>query len=321
MKKKETSMLDFDWYEGNVIKNYPWGADYNPWYNLFPYMIPYESNYWEAQGKVSLAGMVGPAKYALTLKGGLPFASDNKYAWYDVDNDSTSVVMDGKVKGVNLGGDFWLRVPLSSTVALPFVVSAGYKQTKRDGAGWDSYDDFNTYKHKGENLFIRAGGGMDFTPANGTKVAASIYYDYLSMKEKASFDWYDWINAYSDYPKQAEHRLTLKALAEKELTPVFILRGGVSAFYGWVKSDYASLIDDNGGIEYPVDASLSGYNMGVNASMGATVKLNKVSLEPFLNAGYVKYKVNGDGTYDGDLFQMKLDKVNWLVGGGLSVKF
>lgn len=46
---------------------------------LYQYMIPFKSKYWEAQGKVSLAGLIGKAKYAFTLKGGAPFASDNKY--------------------------------------------------------------------------------------------------------------------------------------------------------------------------------------------------------------------------------------------------
>ncbi len=327
-EKKETSMLDFDWNEGNVIKNYPWGVNDNPWYNLFPYMIPYRSKYWEAQGKLSAAGMLGAAKYAFTLKGGLPFASDNKYTGGD-DEDGI-MNWEGKVKGFNIGGDFWLRVPLSNAVALPFVVSAGYSQIKRDGDYWWDATSVDTYGHEVKNLFVEVGGGVDFTPAKGTRLAAGLYYAYLHAKENAYFDWDDldddtyspeYHYTYSDYPKNTQHRLTLKMLAEKELTPVFVLRGGVSAFYSWVKSDYTSAAIEYSWPYYPMAISLSGYNVDVNASMGATVKLNKVILEPFLNAGYVKYKVKGDGTYDDDLLQMKLDKVNWLVGGGLSVKF
>jgi hypothetical protein len=61
--------------------------------------------------------------------------------------------------------------------------------------------------------------------------------------------------------------------------------------------------------------------MGVNASIGATVKIDKVSLEPFINGGYVKYKTSGDGTYGTDPASAEFDKTDWIIGGGLSVKF
>jgi hypothetical protein len=61
--------------------------------------------------------------------------------------------------------------------------------------------------------------------------------------------------------------------------------------------------------------------MGVSVSAGATVKLDKVSLEPFVNAGYVKYKTSGDGTMGPFVLDAEFKKDNWLIGGGLSVKF
>ena len=75
-EEKETNLFDDD---GSAIKNYPWAAEDNPALNLYPYMIPFKSKYWEAQGKVSVDGKAGSAKYAATLKAGLPFASDNRY--------------------------------------------------------------------------------------------------------------------------------------------------------------------------------------------------------------------------------------------------
>jgi hypothetical protein len=230
--------------------------------------------------------------------------------------------MKGKVKGFNVGGDFWLRVPLSDKVVLPFVVSAGYKQIKRDGDGWDTDDYFNAYKHKAENLFIRAGGGIDFTPAKGTKLALGLYYDYLSAKEDLKYDDDGTIYLYSDFPEQVEHRLTLRLLGEKALSPAVAVRGGFSAFYGLVKSDYA--YDYYNGY-YLMAVSPKGSHMGVNASVGASIKLNKVILEPFINGGYAWYKTDGDGIAVEDttmyLLRMKLDKENWHVGGGLSVRF
>jgi hypothetical protein len=273
---------------------------------------------------LSVAGMIGAAKYALTLKGGLPFASDNKYTW-SVNSDQEE--LEGKVKGYNVGGDFWLRVPVSTKVALPFVVSAAYKKIKRDGDLARSFGP-TWYENEAEYTNVGVGGGVDFTPDKGTKVAAGLYYDYIRTSQEATFDDYfpgDYGRyIYPDMPTQTEHRLTFKALAEKEITPAFALRGGFNVFYGWVEADYATRFAYNGVHlpDYNFDISADGSNMGVNASVGATFKLNKVALEPFLNAGYVKYSVDGDGLHgDAGPISGKNDKANWHVGGGLSVRF
>jgi len=320
-EEKETSMLAAD---GDYGINWPWAASGFFESTLFPYMIPYKSKYWEAQGKLSVAGMIGAAKYALTLKGGLPFASDNKYTW-SVNSDQEE--LEGKVKGYNVGGDFWLRVPVSTKVALPFVVSAAYKKIKRDGDLARSFGP-TWYENEAEYTNVGVGGGVDFTPDKGTKVAAGLYYDYIRTSQEATFDDYfpgDYGRyIYPDMPTQTEHRLTFKALAEKEITPAFALRGGFNVFYGWVEADYATRFAYNGVHlpDYNFDISADGSNMGVNASVGATFKLNKVALEPFLNAGYVKYSVDGDGLHgDAGPISGKNDKANWHVGGGLSVRF
>jgi hypothetical protein len=304
--------------EKRVIRIIDGGASINPFtaandypqYNFFPYMIPFKSRYWEAQGKVSAAGQMGPAKYAVTLKGGVPFATDNNYV-------RTEYEFDGKVKGFNVGGDFWLRVPVSATVVLPFVVSAGYKKMKRNG----SYEDEGAvYEHEAENIFAQLGGGVDVTPAKGTRLAAGIYYTYLQTKQNAYFDEYN----YPDMPEYSEHRLTLKMLAEKELTPAFALRGGFSAFYGFVKSDYAY---QDFSEEGEFNTSADGFVWGLNVSLGATVKLNAVVLEPFLNGGYAWYKTDGDGILVGPYvggpyyIETEFKKNDWHVGGGLSVRF
>jgi len=330
--EQKKTVLDY-YYSGEpgyLIINYLWAADAGTdmWPLLYNYMIPYKSKYWEAQGKLSVAGLIGAAKYALTLKGGLPFASDNKYFYFYYYSGHTAE-MDGKVKGFNIGGDFWVRVPVNAKVVLPFVIGAEYGTIKRDGAGIDSYD------HETKNLAIRVGGGVDFTPAKGTKLAAGLYYDYLSIKEDTWNDYYDYYDIgennyslymYSDMPQRSEHRLTLRLLGEKELSPAVALRGGFNAFYGLVRSDYAFSTyynEDDGDISYdaPLDLSTKGYNWGLGASIGATVKVGKISLEPFLNGGYIQYKIDGDTIIDGWLLKTKFEKTNWLVGGGLSVKF
>lgn len=317
-EEQQTVFTDDD---GDVTTNYPWAAENDPAFNLYPYMIPYKSKYWEAQGKVSVGGNIGPAKYAFTLRGGLPFASDNQY-----DRGDYVYAMEGKVKGFNVAGDFWLRAPVSDRVVLPFVMSAGYKTAKRDG----EYDEGGiwtvNYEHEIKDMFVKVGGGVDITPAKGTKVAAGLYYDFLRSTQNAHFrDFYSpaefYVDDYTDMPKYTEHRLTVKALAEKELSQNVALRGGFSVFYGLAKQDFAYAANDEEGPFLPVDMSSTGSIYGVNASVGATVKLAPVTLEPFFNAGYMKYRTSGDGTISTSPIDAELSRTNWLVGGGLSVKF
>jgi hypothetical protein len=320
--EKQETILFAPW---GVETNYPWAAEDWPEENLYPYMIPYKSKYWDAQGKVSVEGFMGPAKYDFTLKGGTSFASDNQYAYaFDYAN---AAEMNGKIKGFNIGGDFWLRFPVSDALVLPLILGTEYKTIKRDGSGLDRGTIPVTYDHETKNLSIKAGGGIDFTPAKGTRLAAGVYYDYISMKQNTYNDYNAFsngvfiIDSYSDMPKQTENRLTLKALVEKELTPAFVLRGGFNLFYGLVKSDYAYAAYWNGLPYNPLNVSPSGSNVGVTASIGATVKFNQVTLEPFINGGYAHYSISGDGTYGPAPVHMELKKNNWLVGGGLSVKF
>ena len=44
---------------------------YFPWTNLFQFMFPYDSKYWEFIFKGSLKGEIGPAKIAFTVRGWL----------------------------------------------------------------------------------------------------------------------------------------------------------------------------------------------------------------------------------------------------------
>jgi hypothetical protein len=323
---KETLMFEAG---GDSWRNWPWAAEDGPAVSLFPFMIPYDSKYWEAQGKVSVDGNAGNIRYAATFKAAIPFASDNQYIIGEDYIDESELV--GKVKGYSVGGDFWLRVPVSSTVVLPFVVSAAYKSIERDGTGFSFWNSFYrstiNYNHTETNLNVKIGGGADITPSKGTKIAAGLYYDYISAKQDANFDdtflsGVFFVDTYADMPKYSEHRLTIKALAEKDLTETLALRCGIGAFYGKVKSDYAYSAYDSGGVPYDaLDLSANGSSMGVNASIGASVKLARVSLEPFLNAGYASVSTSGDGVYGPLPVSAELDKTNWQVGGGLSVKF
>lgn len=325
---KEEKRTQMFWPGLGTLENYPWGAEGDLDESLYAYMIPYKSKYWEAQGKVSVDGKIGGVKYAVTLKGGLPFASDNEYTHsYDTVIEAERT---GKVKGFNVGGDVWFRVPLSSTVALPFVVGAGYQEIKRDGSGVEIDGPLVNSGHEEKNLSVRAGGGVDITPAQGTRVAAGLYYDFISVQqniyqdytcEDGSCYYYD---DYTDMPASKEHRLTLKAMMEQDLGSKITVRGGFNVFYGLAQSDYGFGSQYwSGGYDFygPFDISTSGTNMGLNASVGMTLKLGAVSLEPFFNGGISKYQTSGYGTYFIYPMRLEVDKSNWHLGGGLSVRF
>lgn len=306
------------YFHGINIKNYPWSAENIPFLNLYPFMIPFKSSYWEAGGKASVLGMMGPVKVALTLRGSLPFSSENEY-------DCITYGTRGGVQGVNVGGDFWVRVPLSDHVILPFVVSAGYKTLKRDGEGNTPGSLLLTYEHESKDFFVKAGGGADIKLADDAKAAAGLYYDFIRTDQRlhirdVAANWF-FDDNYTDMPNYSEHRLTVKTLVEKELCAGTVLRGGVNVFYALVKSSYGYLAYNEFMSYMPLNADTDGWTAGVNASIGATVKLNSVSLEPFINAGYAKFKTSGEGAFGPLAAYMSLDKTNWLMGGGLSVRF
>ena len=307
-----------------MLVNYPWGAEDYPEYNLLPYIIPFDSKYWEANAKVSAAGKTGPVSYMFTLRGGLPFAADNEYVYSDLE-DPESFWAEGKVKGFNVAGDLWMRYAVSDNISLPFVVSAGFKKITRDGSGFFDGGFPIEYEHEAKDIFVTVGGGAEMTPTSGTRLAAGLYYNYLKSEQNAQFiepgdpSWY--FDNYTDMPKTSEHRLTLRLLAEQELNSVLSLRGGLSAFYGLAKRDYSYYAMSDSDMYWPVDVSADGAHYGVNASLGASIKAGAVVLEPFINAGYAKLKTDGDGVTWFVPTYVEANKTNWLAGGGLSVKF
>ena len=320
-EEKETLLSEFG---GDFWRNWPWAAENAPALSLYPFIIPFDSKYWEARGKISAAGAAGPGSYAVTVNAGLPFASHNQYFLaYDSGDAAT---MEGNVKGYSVGADAWFRLPLSAKMVLPLVVSIGYKKIERDGSGLSNYSSALNYEHTAKNLNAKLGGGVEMTPSEGTKIAAGLYYDYISTKQDIYIeDIFNSITYYADtygkMPDASEHRLTVKVAAEKDLTRMVVLRGGFSVYYGRAKNDYAYSADSSGSSYDALEVSVDGSTMGVNASIGATVNLGQVGLEPFLSAGYAKYSADGDGFLGSLPVSVDMDKTNWLVGGGLSVKF
>jgi hypothetical protein len=170
---------------------------------------------------------------------------------------------------------------------------------------------------------IEAGGGLDKELIKGTRIGAGVYYNYLQNKidfSGSATNGIDWgmIN-YSGYPKQREHRVILRVAGEKEINPMVALRMGLNLFYGWVKEDLN--FDYNTSAPYTnfSNASLDGRHWGIGASFGATVKLERFSLEPFFGGGYRNLELNGDGFDLSCNAPVDWDKIRkeWFVGGGL----
>jgi hypothetical protein len=291
-------------------------------------MTPFRSDYYESIGKLSIEGKLGSVKNTFTIKGGaaLPFASNNTY---DYKENSREASIEGEVKSWNAGFDYWVRFPWNKDISLPFVARVWNQQSKRDGSG-DSNDNSNfSYEHKTEYFNVTAGGGVDFILSKGTRIATGLYYDFfhsgqdMNIREISATQ----TNIYDspEYPTKKENRLTLKAMTEINLSPGFTFLSGLNVFYGKVKSKFLFQHTRDGFLRTDNRSSAEGYNWGVNLSFGTAYKTGKVNIEPFINAGFCKYKVSGDGFWDGSTVEsdttIKFEKTDWIIGGGLSIKY
>jgi hypothetical protein len=307
--------------------------------NLFPFMLPYDSHYWETLLKGSLEGEIGPLDLEFTLRGGGIISGDNKYV-YEFESPVGALVsgidMDGDVQGWRIGGDLWVRYPIMDNLALPFLVRVDYQTKTRDGdgAGFGGLTGFPySYENQERNLQLEAGGGVDLKVGNGTKIAAGLYYDYLQGENDFSI-WGNEAGAvftydYSDYPSHSENQIVVRLAGEHEFSPVFAMRMGLGFFYGWVGEDFTFTRSDNTppGDNYTDDISLDGDRWGIGASLGGTLKIKPITLEPFVNGGYQVLNLNCNGQRTqltgviSDQWTLTKDRSEWYIGGGVSVLF
>jgi hypothetical protein len=326
--KNEANADYFRDFEGKNIYTIIYAS---PALDLYTYKIPFKSDYYESLEKLSVEGKTGTVKNTFTLKGGapLPFTSNNKYEYR---NGSREASMKGEVAGWNIGCDYWVRFPFDKDFSIPFLVSIEHKRIKRDGSGNSNEPSKVNYENETENSYITAGGGADFNLNKSTKIAVGIYYDYLQSNDDVYIKDDNTTNAifydYPNYPQNKENRITLKAMTEINISPGFSLISGLNAFFGKVKSKYLSTISSPAtGLAIESDLTTTGYNWGINISFGTTYKTGSVIIEPFINAGYYKLKIDGDGAYNvyitSDYFSAigESEKTDWIIGGGLSVKY
>ncbi|MFC2074790.1 hypothetical protein ACFLRA_00780 [Bdellovibrionota bacterium] len=306
--------------------------------NLFIFMLPFDSRYWEALFKGALEGKVGPVDVDLTIRWGFLFGGDNTYEYErqePIGTPDDRFVLDGNVEGWRIGGDLWLRSLLEKNLFLPFLVRMDFQEKTRDGEGPGQLgflDDNFTYESKEQSLHLATGGGVDKELSSTTKIAAGIYYNYFQEKKDIEVRWYQLgvilLNyGYSDFPDSTEHQIMLKLAGEFELSPVVTLRMGLVPFYGWVEENFKYAYHTTANSYIQTDnVSVNGYHWGVGVSVGGSVKSRHLPLEPFITAGYEERAMDGEGIYYDSLprtrlYVMDLIRREWSIGGGCSILF
>jgi hypothetical protein len=296
--------------------------------NLLPFMLPYDSSYMEALFKGSLQGTLGPVDVEFALRGGFIFGGDNQlqYAFIAGGTPTWGTKVDGSVEGWQIGGDLWMRYPLSNDLSLPFLVRVDYQSKTRDGDEIGLLNWSYGYESEEKGFVLEAGGGVDAELAAGTRVAAGIYYSYHDIKNDFFYQMtpVGLIFDHRECPYLTEHRATLRLAGEFELSPMATVRMGFTPFIGWVREDFG-YTDTGIGFPNSDDISLDGMRWGVEGSFGGSIRFNGFTMEPFVSGGYQEYDLSGDGgtTLTGTstlvhLTEMDLTRHEWYIGGGIS---
>lgn len=321
--------------ESNSI-NSPWWADWD----LFPFLIPHDSEYGEALLKGSLEGTIGTTDVDVTLRGGVTFSGDNQYksdGQAPAGTPSYGYDLDGDVEGWKIGADLWLRYPLQSDLILPLLVRIDVQEKTRDGNGPGllfAPGDNGAYESQERRVEITAGGGVNKAFGQDARIAAGIYYNYrlhiqnLFIKETAADGSWQQRFDYGDIPNRTEHRVILRLAGERKISPSIALHAGVNGFYGWSREKYQT--DRTIGMASdPINRiSLNGSHWGIGGSVGGTVVLSRFTIEPFVNSGYQKVDIegNGVGVTSSSLptlyrWEMQKSRREWHIGAGFSILF
>lgn len=348
---------------------------------LFPFMYPQDSEYWEIVPKIGLTGAGGPVKWAATVRGGAIFGGENEWsssqslsvdpsappinAALSVFDVNHSFKLDGDVDGWKVGGDFWLRYALSPCNTLPFLLRIDYREISRDGTGSglltgafrNPADDGSllgldpfavplnwAYDSKEEVFEIETGGGLEYVPNGGLRIAGGLYYKYIDSTQTAGITPSVTIpigiapiasvtaalpSSYDPGPETTEHQIIMRLAAEQMINACWTLRGGLNGFVGWVDEDLtlATSLVPTGLDLVTVRSSLSGTRWGILGAIGASAKFDRFLLEPFIQGGYQSYEPDGpadfsvlNGVLDAD-FDVDKERSEAIIGGGISFRF
>jgi hypothetical protein len=302
-----------------------------------PYPFPNDSSFLEALFKGSLEGKVGPLDVEFTLRGGLVLPGTNSSEWDNLARFGTLPLtgwnMNGEVHGWQVGGDLWLRYALAQDLTLPFLVRADYLHRTRDGFGpvFGMLTTSMSFQGEVRDLKITVGGGVDKAFGKATRIAAGIYYNFLQGQEDLTFTQIaplESLYEHSTYPHSMEHQLLLRIVGEHIFSPVVTGRAGLNLFYGWVIPELTNdSFDTIFGADNTHEGPGHGYDWGFALSLGGTVKLKPITLEPFVGGGYRQFHVGMSGSEYVAFFPIvfptaeTISRNEWLVNAGLSILF
>jgi hypothetical protein len=119
-------------------------------------------------------------------------------------------------------------------------------------------------------------------------------------------------------PDYDEHRITLKLAYEKDMSSTCGFRAGFNCFYGWADWDYKNDIIDGAITE---SVSMDGDLWGIGLTFGGTIKIDPMTLEPFIGVAYQETDLDGDGRMIGTDIEGESERDQWLVTAGLSIIF
>lgn len=312
-------------------QNYPWSWAF-PYLSTFPFMIPYDSDYTEIQGKIGIQRQWDASDIVATVRGAHIISGNNDYIYsYQSPLGTTTNYVDmyGNVKGYSVGTDVWFRHSLHDNLVLPFLLEVNYANRERDGLGTDLFTgDFYDYTHEERAFDLTVGGGVEKSSPNGGIFGIGLYYRYVETKDAPGF--YRITPAGSvrmednlEFPLYKEHMVLLRIAHEKEMSSSITVRGGIDTFYGWVDEGYqrfgsvTSVLDD---------VSLDGNHWGIQGSVGATVHWGTYAFEPFVNGGYQSLDLDGTGVSTqpaGTIAILGMDTIRkgWFIGAGISILF
>ncbi|MCE5333741.1 MAG: hypothetical protein LLG06_04045 [Desulfobacteraceae bacterium] len=327
-----------------ILQNYLWDDFY--------FVRPHNYSYWDYQLKAGVQGDIGPATYGVTVRGGSIFSGNSEadYLTQASNGRGDYLGVRGDVEGYNVGSDIWLRYSVNERLALPFLIRIDYKEQSYNGGPSRLYSDTtigsglsllpsyetDTLESKTDLLRLEMGGGADYTFPSGWKLAGGLYYGFIRTDgnlnsgyvfDGGPSDGYTYYMLFSNDPRSTEHQIKMKVAAEKPVNTDITVRAGLEAFHGWVTEDYnetygVTLPNGNTYYDPRVAGSLTGSHWGILGSVGMTAKIFGVAVEPFVQAGWQRLKLDdSNAVVDFQSLRLERERECTMAAAGFAIKF
>jgi len=183
------------------------------------------------------------------------------------------------------------------------------------------------------------GGGFERRFGKNTLVAGGLYYGYTDrsngyVSSDTASTCTCWHGQSSSSSRRTEHRITLRIAGEREISPGFTLRGGMSVFGGLPEEEQTiewKLIE---GTTRDISSSTASFRttsssvVGATGSLGASFTVNSVLFEPYIHGGFTRERLYGQAEEVDDAGWRKLNLTDpgpfwrntWHIGSGFSVR-